>query len=369
MYYNLNPKDRELTSEIYAGITYYTLIENDGSLRQALIPIGDGMQIHIFKRNGEFVLDFTPMIYFERTHSIKISIQQSPYQDLLELAKDKALVGEFLNAYKNSVNFRAMKKNDRLAVIYTRKYRLGKPLKNTQILAAATEINSKANFIFGYTNGRYYNQNGKEIQSFLLQVPVFGARISSKFSLGRRHPILRTVRPHYGVDYAAPRGTSIVAAADGIITFAGVKGGYGNVIEIRHEGGLKTLYAHMNSFAKGIKSGKRVKRGQIIGKVGSSGLSTGPHLHFGLYRNNAPINPLSSVKTISKELSGKQKQDFLDYTKPFLDELNELLDKEGNILLTKQDDGNVATTLLERESSQDSIESSEANAESSENKE
>ncbi len=332
LYYNLSPKDRELTSEIYAGVTYYTLLDDDGSLIQALIPIGDGMQIHIFKRDGAYMLDFTPMIYFEQEQIVSLFVQKSPYQDLLDMTHDKGLVSEFLNAYKNSVNFRSILKNDRLAVIYDRKYRLGKPLKNANIKAAVVEVNKKPHYIFQYKNGRYYNKEGKEIQGFLLQTPVAGARISSRFSLGRKHPILGTIRPHYAVDYAAPTGTPVVAAADGVVIFAGKRGGYGNLIEIRHEGNLKTLYAHLNSFANGIRAGKSIKRGQMIGRVGSTGLSTGPHLHFGLYRNNVPINPLSSVKAVSKELQGKEKEAFLALTEHFMPHLQDALNKSVNAI-------------------------------------
>ncbi len=169
VYYNLPPKDKELTSEVYAGVTYYTLLGDDGELIQALIPIGDGMQIHIFKRDGAYMLDFTPMIYFEQEQTISLSIQKSPYQDLLEMTRDNGLVGEFLNAYKNSINFHSILKNDRLAVIYDRKYRLGKPLKNASIKAAVVEINKKPHYLFRFNNGRYYNKEGKEIQGFLLQ--------------------------------------------------------------------------------------------------------------------------------------------------------------------------------------------------------
>ncbi|MCX2716927.1 peptidoglycan DD-metalloendopeptidase family protein [Helicobacter sp. MIT 21-1697] len=344
VYYNLPPKDKELTSEVYAGVTYYTLLGDDGGLIQALIPIGDGMQIHIFKRDGVYILDFTPMIYFEQEQTISLSIQKSPYQDLLEMTNDRGLVGEFLNAYKNSVNFHSILKNDRLAVIYDRKYRLGKPLKNASIKAAVVEINKKPHYIFRFKNGRYYNKDGKEIQGFLLQTPVAGARISSKFSLGRKHPILGTIRPHYAVDYAAPKGTPIAAAADGVVIFAGKRGGYGNLIEIRHENNLKTLYAHMSSFVTGMRTGKRVKRGQMIGRVGSTGLSTGPHLHFGLYRNNVPINPLSNVKAVSKELKDKEKQDFDALKEHFMPYLQEALNKNANTI-TPNENLNLPDTL------------------------
>lgn len=337
VYYDLPPKDKELTSEIYAGVTYYTLLGKNDELIQALIPIGDGMQIHIFKRDDTYILDFTPMIYFEQEQTISLSIQKSPYQDLLEMTNDSGLVGEFLNAYKNSVNFRSILKNDKLAIIYERKYRLGKPLKNASIKAAVVEVNKKPHYIFRFNNGRYYNKEGKEIQGFLLQTPVAGARISSRFSLGRKHPILGTIRPHYAVDYAAPKGTPIVAAADGVVIFAGKRGGYGNLIEIRHENNLKTLYAHMNSFATGMRTGKKVKRGQMIGRVGSTGLSTGPHLHFGLYRNNVPINPLSSVKAVSKELQGKEKESFIALTEHFMPYLQNALNRSVNAITPNED--------------------------------
>lgn len=337
VYYDLPPKDKELTSEIYAGVTYYTLLGKNDELIQALIPIGDGMQIHIFKRDDAYILDFTPMIYFEQEQTISLSIQKSPYQDLLEMTNDSGLVGEFLNAYKNSVNFRSILKNDKLAIIYERKYRLGKPLKNASIKAAVVEINKKPHYIFRFNNGRYYNKEGKEIQGFLLQTPVAGARISSRFSLGRKHPILGTIRPHYAVDYAAPKGTPIVAAADGVVIFAGKRGGYGNLIEIRHENNLKTLYAHMNSFATGMRTGKKVKRGQMIGRVGSTGLSTGPHLHFGLYRNNVTINPLSSVKAVSKELQGKEKESFIALTEHFMPYLQNALNRSVNAITPNED--------------------------------
>lgn len=332
VYYNLPPKDRELTSEVYAGVSYYTLLDDSGALLQALIPIGDGMQIHIFKRDGEFRLDFTPLIAFEQEQTVSLSIQRSPYQDLLEMTHDSGLVSELLNAYKNSVNFRGIMKNDRLAVIYERKYRLGAPLKNANIKAAVVEINKKPHYLFRFKNGRYYNKEGKEIQGFLLQTPVSGARVSSKFSLGRKHPILGFVRPHYGVDLAVPKGTPIVAAADGVVSFAGKRGGYGNLIEIRHEGNLKTLYGHMNSFANGMRAGKKVKRGQMIGRVGTTGLSTGPHVHFGLYRNNVPINPLSNVKAVSKELTGKEKQAFNALVEEFTPILQKALEEGKNTI-------------------------------------
>ncbi|RDU54800.1 endopeptidase [Helicobacter sp. MIT 00-7814] len=326
VYYDLNPEDRELTSEIYAGVRYFTALDSENNLVQALIPIGDGMQIHISRHNGSYKIDFTPIAYFETKQQIVLSIQKSAYQDLMELTDDKGLVNEFLSAYKNSVNFsRNVLKGDRLALVYERKYRLGNPLGNARIKAAMIETNKKPNYLFSFNNGRYYDIQGKEIEGFLLYTPIKTARISSRFSLGRKHPILGFVRPHYGVDYAAPKGSTVLSAGNGVINFVGKKGGYGNVIEIRHENGLKTIYAHLDSFAPGMKTGKSVKKGQYIAKVGSTGLSTGPHLHFGVYKNNRPINPLGNIKTQVKELLNKEKEEFLALANAYKGELDTII--------------------------------------------
>lgn len=326
VYFELSPEDRELTGEIYTGVRYFVALDEKDNLLQALIPIGDGMQIHIFRYKDSYKIDFRPIAYFESRQQIVLAIQKSAYQDLMELTDDKGLVNEFLSAYKNSVNFsRNVIKGDKLALIYDRKYRLGIPLGNPRIQAAMIETNRKPNYIFSFNNGRYYDANGKEIEGFLLYAPIRFARISSRFSLGRKHPILGFVRPHYGVDYAAPKGTKVVSAGNGVVSFVGKKGGYGNVIEIRHENGLKTIYAHLDSFAPGMQSGRPVKRGQYIAKVGSTGLSTGPHLHFGVYKNNRPINPLGNIKTDRKELRDKEKREFLASANTYKSELDFLI--------------------------------------------
>lgn len=326
VYFELSPEDRELTGEIYTGVRYFVALDEKDNLLQALIPIGDGMQIHIFRYKDSYKIDFRPIAYFESRQQIVLAIQKSAYQDLMELTDDKGLVNEFLSAYKNSVNFsRNVIKGDKLALIYDRKYRLGIPLGNPRIQAAMIETNRKPNYIFSFNNGRYYDASGKEIEGFLLYAPIRFARISSRFSLGRKHPILGFVRPHYGVDYAAPKGTKVVSAGNGVVSFVGKKGGYGNVIEIRHENGLKTIYAHLDSFAPGMRSGRPVKRGQYIAKVGSTGLSTGPHLHFGVYKNNRPINPLGNIKTDRKELRDKEKREFLASANTYKSELDFLI--------------------------------------------
>jgi murein DD-endopeptidase MepM/ murein hydrolase activator NlpD len=141
-------------------------------------------------------------------------------------------------------------------------------------------------------NEDYYNLEGKSLRKSLLKSPLRYSYISSYFSKRRFHPILKVWRPHHGLDYVAPIGTPVAAIGDGKVVFRGWRGGYGNLVEIRHKNNFRSRYGHLSRFAKGLHVGKRVKSGELIGYVGTTGLSTGPHLHFELHKNGVPVNPL-----------------------------------------------------------------------------
>lgn len=164
-----------------------------------------------------------------------------------------------------------------------------------------------------------------------LRSPVEFSRISSRFSLGRKHPILNRIRAHKGVDYAARRGTPIKATGDGRIVFKGRKGGYGRTIIIKHGSAYSTLYAHMNSYNKRSRMGARVKQGQVIGYIGSSGLATGPHLHFEFRVNGVHRNPLTVRLPKASPLPKKYRQDFEVKAKNLITQLN--LIKTNNLAL------------------------------------
>ena len=157
-----------------------------------------------------------------------------------------------------------------------------------------------------------------------LRTPVEFSRISSRFNLKRKHPVLNKIRAHKGVDYAAPRGTPIRATGDGKIVHLGRKGGYGKTIIIQHGSRYSTRYAHMNNYARGMKNGKRVKQGQIIGYVGSTGLATGPHLHYEFRLDGAVRNPLTVKLPDAGPLPKKYRADFNQKSRPFLAQLNAL---------------------------------------------
>jgi murein DD-endopeptidase MepM/ murein hydrolase activator NlpD len=317
IYFNLSKTDKELCSEIYAGVLYQKMLDNEGKLEQVLIPISEEMQIHIFKnKDKKFILDIIPIEFQEITESITIPIQYSPYQDIVDTTGNKALANEFIIAFKKSVNFKRLRKNDLVSILFKQKIRSGRYFGTPEILGASVQIRKKTYYIFqNPVDKRYYNEKAKSLTSFLLRIPLRYTRISSKFTLKRYHPILKRYRAHLGVDFAAPRGRRVNATADGKIIHKGRKGGYGKTIMIRHKNGLKSLYAHLNSFNKKIKVGSYVKQGQFIGRVGSTGRSTGPHLHFGLYKNGRAINPQRSISVTKTKLTGKKRRDFLKVVK------------------------------------------------------
>ncbi len=190
-----------------------------------------------------------------------------------------------------------IRKGDRFTVIYEDLYLDGERIGTGNILAAEFINRGKTYQAVRYTDARgrtdYYTPDGRSMRKTFLRTPVSFSRISSRFSLGRKHPILNTIRSHKGVDYAAPRGTPVKATGAGKIVLRGRKGGYGRTIVIQHGSRYSTLYAHLNSFARGLRTGSRVQQGQVIGYVGSSGLATGPHLHYEFRVNGVHRNPLT----------------------------------------------------------------------------
>lgn len=312
LYYNLSSTDKELASEVQVGSVYYILKDENQKVLQVLIPISEDVQMHIYKnKNQEYTLDFIPIIYTTYKNTLVLAVQKSPYQDILEHTNDIVLATEFVNTYRKSIDFnKYMLKDDKLAFIYTRKYRLGRTFSTPEIRSAIVQTNKKPHYIFSFEDS-FYDLNGREIAGFLLEMPIKYRRITSKFSYGRWHPVLKKNRPHYGVDLSATHGTPIYASASGKIIYSGYRGGYGNVVEIMHGDGIRTLYAHMSKRSPKAVVGAKVKKGQLIGRVGSTGLSTGPHLHFGVYRNNKPIDPMGIIRTEKNQLKGSKKQEFL----------------------------------------------------------
>jgi len=194
-----------------------------------------------------------------------------------------------------TVDFYGLQNGDSFKVIYEEMYVDGRMIGIDRILSAYFRTGDKDYYAFLWEDkGKrsWFDENGQSLERSFLKAPLRFSRISSYFSKSRMHPILRIARPHYGVDYAAPRGTPVEALGEGKVTEAGWKGGYGRFIAIRHNSVFSTTYAHLSGYAKNIKPGVHVNQGQVIGFVGMSGLATGPHLDFRVYKNGSPVDPL-----------------------------------------------------------------------------
>jgi murein DD-endopeptidase MepM/ murein hydrolase activator NlpD len=213
-------------------------------------------------------------------------------------------------------------KGDQFEVLYEEKVVEGSVVGTGNFLAARFTNRGKAYTAVRFTNKQghssYYNAQGMSLRKAFLRTPVDFARISSRFSTGRKHPILNKIRAHQGVDYAAPRGTPIKAAGDGKVILAGRKGGYGNTVILRHGNSYQTLYAHMNGFAKGIRNGTAVKQGQVIGYIGTTGLSTGPHLHYEFQINGRHVDPLAQKKLMADPIANAEKAKFIKMSQPLM---------------------------------------------------
>lgn len=215
-----------------------------------------------------------------------------------------------------------IREGDEFEVVYEEKVVDGKTVGSGNILAARFTNRGKAYTAVRHTdrqgNSTYYRADGSSMRKAFIRTPVDFARISSRFTNARRHPVLNKIRAHKGVDYAARPGTPIKATGDGKIVLAGRKGGYGNTVVIQHGQRYRTLYAHMKGFAKGIRNGSHVTQGQIIGYVGTTGLSTGPHLHYEFQVNGTHVDPLSQKLPMADPIAGAERKRFLQQSQPLL---------------------------------------------------
>ena len=232
-----------------------------------------------------------------------------------------------------------IRKGDSFKVLYEEIYRDGEKIKDGDILAAEFINDGNVYRAVRYTNPQtkrteYYTPEGKSMRKEFLRSPVNFTRISSGFTTSRYHPVLHKFRSHKGVDYAAKRGTPVLAAGDGKVIFKGKKGGYGNVVMIQHGGKYTTVYAHLNSFNKKIRVGGKVSQGQTIAYVGSTGLATGPHLHYEFRVDGVHRNPLTVKLPSSEPVAKRYLADFELTTTPVLAQLD-LLTRDTQLALAE----------------------------------
>ncbi len=241
-------------------------------------------------------------------------ISNSLYASAINEEIDPSIIVNFARIYGFQIDFqRDIWKNDTFQIMYETYYNEKNEIAdNGNILFANLILQGKEYPLYLFKNKKtndHFDENGQSIKKTLMKTPINGARLSSSFGM-RKHPILGFNKMHRGTDFAAPMGTPIMASGDGIVVRAGWCGGGGNCVKIKHNSTYSTVYAHMSKFGRGIKKGKRVKQGQTIGYVGSTGLSTGPHLHYEVIENGKKINSQKLKLPSGKILKGKERELF-----------------------------------------------------------
>lgn len=317
----------------------YSLI-NSGPEGKSLAKIRPGQSLEVFSFNGKlekvrFVRNKLESILFTATDNgyraekiklkpnVRAKVASGKINHSLFLASRKAglshkMTMQLANIFAWDVDFALdIRKGDSFKVVYEEKYLDGEKIGDGNILAAEFSNRGETFTAINYTDSEgandFYSPEGRSMRKAFIRTPVEFSRISSRFSLGRKHPVLNRIRAHKGVDYAAPRGTPIRAAGNGKVVFAGRKGGYGKVVILQHGEQYSTLYAHMNRIGKGIRVGTRVQQGDVIGAVGATGLATGPHLHYefrvsGVHKDPLKVKLPKAMPIARKELANFKQQ-------------------------------------------------------------
>ena len=266
----------------------------DGRLEALRYRVDEAHSLAIDRQDAGFSVSTITHPIEHRQRFAKASIDDSLFLAAQRAGLSDRLTMELAGIFGWDIDFALdIRKGDTFAVIYDEIYQNGERLRDGDILAASFTNRGRTYRAIRFDDGHYYTPEGKSMRKAFLRTPVRFTRISSRFSLGRKHPILHRIRAHHGVDYAAPTGTPIKATGDGKVVFLGRKGGYGRVIMLKHGSRYSTVYAHLSRYRRGLHRGSRVRQGQIIGYVGMSGLATGPHLHYEFRVNGVHRNPLT----------------------------------------------------------------------------
>ena len=270
-----------------------------------------------------------------RMSAVSGSINSSLAASIMEQGVSQRLVVELANIYAWTIDFYGLRKGDQYKILYENRYIEDEYIGIGKIEAVEFVHRGEVKKAYYFDNGEqggYYDEEGNSLRRAMMRVPFeYNPRISSSFSHSRMHPILNTRRPHYGTDYAAPTGTPILAAGDGVVTEAQYRGGNGNIVQIKHNSVYRTAYLHMSRFAPGLRPGVNVKQGQVIGYVGQTGLATGPHLCYRLYKNDTPVNSVTYDFPAHEGISDEHIADFLAE----VERLDRMMDQ---ILVTESDD-------------------------------
>lgn len=266
--------------------------------RYLVLKLRDSLEANIVEKQTVTVPKYTD-----------VTINNSLWYDMVQAGASPLLIMKLSDIYAWTVDFFALQKGDSFKVIYDEILCDGElfEIGDVRYVEFVHDGQKYPSVMFDQGDGGnvFWNEKGESMRKAFLKAPLNYSRISSGFSYARRHPVTRKVQPHTGVDYAAPAGTPVMTIGDGVVIERQYKGANGNIVKIRHNSVYTSAYLHLSRFAKGLKVGQRVRQGQVIGYVGSTGRSTGPHLDFRIWKNGTPINPLKmespSAEPLKKE--------------------------------------------------------------------
>jgi murein DD-endopeptidase MepM/ murein hydrolase activator NlpD len=287
-------------AKVQAGRHYWISFERDGDFRNFRYPVDDERYLTVYHEKGHdhLVAVMKNFSYETLVEPVSAEIEGSLFASILNIGEKEQVALELSDIFGSDIDFYSdIQRGDAFKVLIEKKYLNGRFVKYGAIQAAAFRNKQKllTGFRFEDENGKpvYYTAEGKSLKKSFLKSPLKFSRITSRFSISRMHPVLKMLRPHMGVDYAAQVGTPVQAVASGVVKSAGYSGGSGNMVRIHHAGALETMYLHLSRIA--VRAGARVSQGQVIGYVGSTGLSTGPHLDFRIQQHGRSVNPLKMI--------------------------------------------------------------------------
>ena len=293
---------------------YLLTLDENGNFKM-LVVTKDFSRYYVAQNGGDLVAGIMDISVESRERFAKGDVDYTLFTSMQEQGLKPTFILDFTDIFSWAVDFNTeTRKGDKFAILWEEDYTKKGDTLNERILAAYYDGGvSGKNYAIRFDD-EFYDENGKFTKKMFLKSPISvrGVRISSRFSRGRMHPILRIRRPHLGIDYAAPAGTPVEAVADGIVRSKGWKGGFGNYMEVHHPNNYVTCYGHLKGYAKGIANGVKVKQGQTIAYVGSTGLSTGPHLDFRIRQNGKYFDFLTTKNrsSASKEIPASKREEF-----------------------------------------------------------
>ena len=310
-------KNKKLAN-IYSGRKLYLILKKleDGTntVVNLKYPISNTTSIEIRKSQNNFDVKENILQLYRKEVVVKNIIKNNLYSSAVESGIEPNIIVEFARIFGFEVDFqRDIRQGDWFEILYEKFEDDNNKVRDTgKIIYASMYVNGEEINLYNFKYNKiedFYDIKGKSITKSLMKTPINGARLSSSFGM-RKHPILGYNKMHRGTDFAAPSGTPIMASGSGTVTRARWCGGGGNCVKIKHNSTYETIYAHMKAFAKGIKEGRKVKQGQIIGYVGSTGLSTGPHLHYEVLINGKKVNSQKLKLPSGKILKGDEREKF-----------------------------------------------------------